>query len=158
MIEVEKNIDFLNLIAEAALDQPGDANRAWAVLAQCIDEGTEIPRWILEYLRGVAEYAQSHDPNLPVEHLGKAMGFYPDIKAKASKSEYDMIDVAATISTWRRDDILALGKQQKMDEYFGRYIAERLGGKDKTATIKSLYYKGLEALRDEIARNNATDS
>lgn len=40
-----------------------------------------------------------------------------------------------------------------MDEDYGRYIVERLTGKESVGTIKSLYYKGLEALMTEIDQN-----
>lgn len=153
MIEVEQNIDFLNSLAEDGINDEGDANRAWAMIAQCIDDGTPLPSWILAYLRFAAERLMDHDANSPSDRLAHALKFHPDKKVKPSKSTFDMLEIASTISNWRRQDVLSGHGEQGMDEYYGRYIVERLTGKESLGTIKSLYYKGLEALLTEIDQN-----
>lgn len=150
MIEVEKNIDFLNSLAEDGLNDEGDANRAWAIIAQCVNDGTPLPTWISSYLGCAAEHLKDHDANGPAEPIAKALKFFPDRKIKLSKSTFDMLDIASIISMWKRQDALSERGEQAMDEYYGRYIVERLTGKESVGTIESLYYKGLEALMAEL--------
>lgn len=94
-----------------------------------------------------------HDANSPSEKLAQALIFHPDKKVKPSKSTFDMLEIASTISNWRRQDTQSERGEQGMDEYYGRYIVERLTGKESVDTIKSLCYKGLEALMTKTDQN-----
>lgn len=157
MIEVEQNKNSLNLLAEAGLNEKGDANRAWSVIAQCVDDGTPFPRWVMEYLREVAGHLKAHDANSSSDQLATALEFFPDKRVKQSKSKHDMLEVASTISMWRRKDTLSGQGEHMMDHYYSRYIIEKLTGREKVETIKSLYYKGLEALLTELEQNIRLD-
>jgi len=111
----------------------------------------------MEYLREVAGHLKAHDANSSSDRLATALEFFPDKRVKQSKSKHDMLEVASTISMWRRKDTLSGQGEHMMDHYYSRYITEKLTGREKIETIKSLYYKGLEALLTELEQNIRLD-
>ncbi|MBO6605131.1 MAG: hypothetical protein JJ949_18070 [Roseicyclus sp.] len=130
-IPVEQNSDELNEIAHAWFDDAGDAEKAWEVIASCIDDGRTFPAWVLRYLRRLAD-----DPPLPQEP-----------EPRPSKAFYDPMDVFAMVTQWRQVE----GKKPPLQECFGRYINECLNGRGEEETIKTAYYRGLRIAQNEIA-------
>ena len=128
-IAVEQNPTALNEIADAWFEEEGDAERAWQVVARCIDEQRDFPDWVLRFLREVAD-----SPPLPIEP-----------EAKPSKEFYDAIDVFSTVAAWRQAEKISLQK------CFARYINDRLKGRGEEETLKTAYYRGLRLAQNEIA-------
>ncbi|MEL7445475.1 MAG: hypothetical protein AAGK02_06645 [Pseudomonadota bacterium] len=133
---VEQNSDLLNELADDWLNEEGDAERAWEVIARCIDEERQFPTWVLRYLRRVAD-----NPPLPVEGA-----------ERVTKEYYDAMDVFSTVTAWRQKEKLSLQK------CFARYINERLNGRGEEETIKTAYYRGLRMAENEIAFMEALSS
>lgn len=127
---VEQNSDELNEIADAWFEDVGDAEKAWKVTARCIDEGRMFPKWVLRYLRGLAD-----NPPLTVEP-----------ERAPSKAYYDPMEVFSVVTQWGQAD----GKKPSLEKYFERYINERLGGRGEEQTIKTAYYRGLRIAQNEI--------
>jgi len=130
-IAVEQNLDVLNELADAWFIEEGDADRAWKVVARCIDEERTFPAWVLGYLRQLAD-------NPPVQSE-------PD--QSSSKAYYDPIEVFCTVTAWRRTE----GKKPSLLNCFERYINERCSGQGEEETIKTAYYRGLRFAQNEIA-------
>ncbi|WP_170571179.1 hypothetical protein [Ruegeria atlantica] len=127
---VEQNPDELNEIADAWFEDAGDAEKAWKVIARCIDERRRFPVWVLRFLRVLAD-----DPPLPEEP-----------KEPTSKAYYDPMDVFSLVSQWRQVD----GKKPSLEKCFEQYINERLGGRGEEQTVKTAYYRGLRIAQNEI--------
>ena len=126
-IAVEQNPDVLNEIVDAWFDEEGDAERAWEVIARCIDEKRSFPVWVLQYLRPLAD-----DPPVSQEP-----------EQQPSKAFYDPIEVFSTVTAWRQIE----GKKPSLLACFERYINERLKGGGEEETIKTAYYRGLARMK-----------
>lgn len=134
-MSVEQNPTVLNEIADAWFEDAGDAQKAWKVIARCVDEGRDFPGWVRRYLRWMAD-----DPPLPQE-----------AEERPLKRYYDPIDVYVTVAKWRMVD----GKKPSLQECFARYINERLCGRGEEETIKTTYYAGQKIVLNELALEKA---
>ena len=126
---VGQNPAVLNELADAWFEEEGDAEKAWAVIASCIDENRAFPAWVLRYLRSLAS-----DPPLPQER-----------RPTPTKAFYDPMDVFSTVTAWRQVGRISLQR------CFERYINERLNGRGEEETLKTAYYRGLRMAENEIA-------
>lgn len=117
---VEQNSDELNEIADAWFEDAGDPEKAWQVIARCIDEGRAFPEWVLIYLRRLAD-----DPPLP-----------EDSGSSPSKAFYNPMDVFSMVTRWRQVE----GKKPSLQSCFERYINELENGRGEEETIKTAYY------------------
>lgn len=147
--------DFLNEIGEAWFDDPGEGHHAWAVIAECLDEGRKLPAWVLRYLRGIAGFVEQWDRARDgTDVLAEVLGFEgetPDVQTKPPKAKHDSLDVFSTVAGWRVEAHNA-GTKLSLQACFERYINECLGGEGEEETLKTAYYRGKPIAEEELHR------
>lgn len=169
MEAVEQNPDHLNEIADATLTTPGDARDAWRVIGECLAEGVDLPDWVKDYLLGVSAKVAGLQDAGSVETLGNgvkwpsiasALGFYPesaDVQTKPKKAMWDSLTVFSVIAGWRLEAHNA-EKKLSLEEYFKRYVLERLNDRDHEETVKTAYYRGRAIAEAEIGLLDAVEA
>lgn len=143
MPSVEQSDEFLNQIAEAAVDEGGDAFTAWGCLHNMINTGEPMPHWAQQYFLDAATAIEVFDPNedeatdilgvLQIKHS-------PKIQPRNRKSRVDYDDIYWCISYWMAEKG-ASGKT--LADLFRRYIDESEKEDEEPLdfnTVKSAYH------------------
>jgi len=88
---MRNNSNFLDELAHAAENEPGDAKKAWRLLAGRIGTA-ELPSWVQEYVRRSAGFVEKFEPETdnPAK-LAHQLGFFHEIEQQPVGYDYDHI-------------------------------------------------------------------
>jgi len=135
-------------IANAAEREPGDAKKAWRLLATQID-GTELPTWVKSYVQKSAAAVADYDmDNGDQTKLAHDLGFYKEAKAQPGWS-YDLDHVFEWFTDRMMNDVEE-GKKISISRTANEYLDENRLFDNSPGGLRKAYEKARKRHADRM--------
>lgn len=140
MRSVEQKDDFLNEVAEATSEDSFDAYMAWHQLRQMLEEGSELPKWAVQYFLNIARVVDDFDPfENDATSILRALHFRhsPELPKRRRKTKLNYDHVYQCISLWQLED-----RKKSIGDCIGEYCTKYQTDKNPldSDTVRSAYY------------------
>lgn len=148
---MDENSNLQDQMARDAEREPGDAQKAWRLLAAEIDE-TGLPVWVKDYVKRsasvVADYDMSAGDQAQLAHM---LGFYKEEKVQ-TRSTYDYDRILEWFIERMTEDV-ATGRKPNVSRTAREY-ADKVGtANDNPDSIRKAYEKARARLHAQMKQD-----
>jgi hypothetical protein len=145
---MDENSNLLDEMARDSKRAPGDAKKAWLLLADAIDE-TDLPMWVTGYVKRSASVVASYDMEGGDQAgLAHMLGFYKE-KEEPQPSGYDYDHILEWF-TQRMTEKVERGERINISETASKYVEEVCNMNGNPDSVRKAYEKARARLNKQF--------